>query len=153
MTSAQLDAMIEQAARGRPFVCGTPLGKKPSYFIYGDVCTERDLVVGKPFSGPLADLLASVFMTIKAQPEECYVTYLVKAHYPQGTLTEKEIEDSWLPIVRHEYVLSGCKNVVAVGKIARLYAGHVQVRPAELPTPYRPGILSRVVSAWRNLTA
>lgn len=153
MTPAHLDAMIEQAAKGRPFVRGAALGKKPSYFVYGDVCTQRDLITGRPFSGPLAELLVSVFATIKTVPEDCYVTYLVKACYPQGTLTDREIEDAWLPIIRHEYVLSGCKNVVAVGKIARLYAGHVQVRPAELPEPCRPGIISRVVDAWRSLTA
>lgn len=145
--------MIEQAASTRPFVLGVPLGKTPSRFVIGDVCTQRDQILGRPFTGALGEVFTNLLATLKCEASDCYVTYLVKAVCPQGTLSVKEIEDSWLPIARHEYALSGCTQVVAVGKIVRQYAGHIPVRPSELPAPYRPGILTRVVNAWRALSA
>lgn len=151
MNQEKLRRIVEIAAGTRPFVMGVALGKSPKNFVIGDLCTERDQVVGRPFSGALGEIFTQILAALKCTAEECHVTYLVKACVKQGTLTEKEIEETWLPIARHEFALSGCEKVVAVGKIARMYAGYISVKPANLPEPPRPRWADRIVNAWRVL--
>ncbi len=148
-----LDAMIQTACGARPFVRGCALGEKPTHFVVGDLPSTRDLVLGRPFCGQLADVLTMVFTSLKCDPGDCYVTYLVKAQIELGHLTEKQIVDTWLPIVRLEYALSGCEDVVAVGKVAKMFAAYMNVVPDSMPAPKpeTPTILQRLERAWRIL--
>lgn len=150
----QLDAMILTACGARPFVRGCKLGERPRHFVVGDLPSTRDLVLGRPFCGQLADVLTMVFTSLKCDPGDCYVTYLVKVQIELGQLSEKQIVDTWLPIVRLEYQLSGCADVVAVGKVAKMFAGYMNIAPDEAPkaAPDKPTILERLERAWQMLT-
>ena len=149
----ELEAMIQSAVGARPFVRGYAMGEKPKHFVVGDFPTTRDLVLGRPFSGQLADILSMVFQSLKCEPMDCYATYLVKVRIELGHLTEKQIVDTWLPIIHREYQLSGCEDVVAVGKVAKMFAAYMNVVPdtGTAPTPHKPTFLERLERAWQTL--
>ena len=147
----QMAKMMVAAARGNDLILGRALGPRPSYFIIGDEPMTRDVVVGQPFSGPLGEVLTSAINTLQEkygiESEDVYVTYLIKCRYASGSLTEKIVTDEWLPIAQTEYYLSGCSNVVAIGRVSRLFAGHISQRPSFIE-PYQPTLVERVRQAW-----
>ena len=149
-----LHKLIEEAAGNRPLVPGVRYGKKSKYFVIGDFPTQKDLVVGQPFSGPMGEVLSMTLSTLgqkeSAEMEDVYATYLVKAIYGQGEMSEKMIIESWLPIAQLEYALSGCDRVVAIGKVSKMFAGYVVIRPSVL-SPVKPGIMDKAREIWRTL--
>lgn len=146
--------MVDDAGRGAA-IPGKALGPKPRFFIVGDCATARDLVTGMPFSGSLRDVMhkAIIMLAQKYQAEatDCYITYLIKVPVIPSKMDEKEIWDTWLPIARLEYKLSGCETVVAIGKIARMYAGHIGVKDVKVEPAVKSSFLDRMKLAWQIL--
>ncbi len=131
---------------------GRPIGKNPRFFIVGDEPGFKDYITGVPFSGPLNEVLLNCVQTLEkrygAKETDCYVTYLIKTSFKQGQLTEKMVINEWLPIAQLEYALSGCEQVVAVGRIAKMFAAHITVKPKILLPQDQP--LHKKV--WKFLT-
>ena len=149
---AALREMTKQAAGGNAdIVWGKALGPKPRFFMVGDEPVAKDYIVGSPFSGGLNGVLVSAIQTIAAKygakTEDCYITYVVKTSFRHGELPEQKVFDDWLPILQVEFQLSGCTEVVAIGKLARTLAGHIAVRPAIMGA-VGPSILHRFKRAW-----
>lgn len=130
------DKLLDAACRKHQPVLGMKLGDTPKFFLVGDEPTDRDLMLERPFQGALGDVLVAAMQTVGdkygASPEDFYATYLVKCKFKEGNLTEKQVLDEWLPLLQVEYALSGCSMVVCVGKVSRLFAGHVQHLPTFL---------------------
>ena len=150
---AALREMTKQAAGGEKadIVWGKALGPKPRFFLVGDQPVAKDYIVGSPFSGQLNGILTSAMQTLGekygAKPEDCYITYVLKTNFKEGQLSEQHVFDNWLHILQVEYQLSGCTDVVALGRMARTLAGHISVRPAVMGA-LGPSILRRFKRAW-----
>lgn len=142
--------MVRQAGHGNTdFINGKALGKNPKYFIIGDEPGFKDYITATPFSGPMQEVLTNCVQTLGkrygAKQEECYVTYLIKTSFKPGVLTEVMVKDEWLPIAQLEYAMSGCQQVVAIGRISKMFAQHITVRPSFAPPPKDPhGITLKV---------
>lgn len=149
--AAVMNELIKAGSKGNTdIIYGKALGKSPRYFLVGDEPVVKDYITRSPFSGGLNQILVSAFETLRgkygAKPEDCYTTYLVKTTFQKGTLSEKDIEDYWLPALQVEYQASGCDTVVCLGAVARQYSGRIGVRPAVLG-PLN-GITHRLRRAW-----
>lgn len=147
--------LVELAAGDHEYIPGHSLGKKPKFFILGDEPVQADYVTKVPFSGPLTDVLVAAIRSLRpkypgAKREDCHITYVVKSTFEEGELSEKDVLDKWLPALQLEYYLSGCELVVAVGRMSRVLAGQVAVRPPMLDN-YKPTIIERVKTAWKVL--
>ena len=149
-----LASMLTVASHGKEVLHGQALGGKPIFFIVGDEPSQRDFLIGRPFSGPLGPVLSSAMMTLEkayaATPDDCYLTYVVKSIFKPGELTEDMVMKEWVPAIQLEYALSGCSKLVAVGKMARALAPQLTVKPVLLETPHRP-VLERAKQAWKIL--
>jgi len=147
---------LAAAVKGRSFVDGKDLGPSPRFLIVGDRATERDVLVGSPFSGILNDVLvrtlASVKEKFKAEPADCRVTYLVKAVVPARALLDNDVVETWLPIIQLEYAAGSFEALLAVGPLARSFAGFMTYKPAMFAGE-KPTFMQRLGSAWRMLTS
>lgn len=148
---ATLRDMTKKAAGNADIVWGKALGPKPRFFLVGDEPVAKDYIVESPFSGSLQNILTSAIRTIGekygAKPEDCYITYVIKTNFKSGELTEQDVFDKWLPILQVEFQLSGCSDVVALGRLARTMAGHIPVRPPVMGE-VGPSLSQRLRRAW-----
>lgn len=148
---AMINDLLKAGSKGNTdFIHGKALGPKPRYFLVGDEPVVKDYITGAPFSGGLNQILVSAFETLRAKygakPEDCYTTYLIKTTFPKNQLSEKDIEDYWLPALQVEYQASGCDTVVCLGPKARQFSGRIGVRPAVLGP--MGGLTQRLRRAW-----
>jgi len=155
---ALLDKQIIAACgTSKDWIPGCALGSEPKFFIVGDEPTPKDWITRRPFSGPFQDVLANLFHTLQqkyqADPEDCYITYLVKTNYPNpGDLTYDRVAKDWLEVAKLEYLLSGCDTVVCIGKVSRQFAGLISQRPASVPK-FSPSILDKAKYIWQTIKA
>lgn len=138
------------------YIQGKALGPKPKFFLVGDEPNMKDYLTKVPFSGPMNELLINAVQTLDQQyggvtVEDLYVTYLVKTTFRPGQLTEEQVIEEWLPVAQLEYQLSGCDRVVAIGKIARMFAGHITVEPKALAS-LQPTWKQKIKHLWEVLT-
>lgn len=149
-----LDKMLNAAAAGRDIIKGKAMGPQPKFFIIGDEPTMRDLIIGQPFSGPLSVVLTQAIASIQEKYEcseqDFYATYLIKSIYRQGELTEDMVVKEWAPCAQLEYHLSGCDSIVPLGRVAKLFVGHIAAIPAILQ-PYKPSLGAKIKSIWRTV--
>lgn len=149
--AAVLNEFVKAGSKGNSDVIhGKALGPKPRYFLVGDEPVVKDYITGAPFSGGLNQILVNAFETLRAkygaEPKDCYTTYLVKTTFRKGELSERDIEDYWLPALQVEYQASGCDTVVCLGPKARQFSGRIGIRPAVLGP--MGGIANRLKRAW-----
>ena len=150
----QYEEKLKEAAGNLETIGGHAFGPRPRYFIIGDYPNTRDAITHQPFSGTLRQVLERAIATLNkkdgATLADIYVTYLWKTVVDPRTITTKRIEEVWLPLAQMEFALSGCDSVVALGQIARTYAGNIAQRPFN---PKKPSLIERIRSAWQVLTA
>lgn len=151
----KLTELIKTAAGKGDVILGKPLGRNPKFFIIGDSPSMKDTLTRTPFSGELGAILASALETLQiklgATNEDCYITYLVKTPIDRNKITRASIDEYWLEIAQLEYQLSGCDSVVALGRIAHTYAGHIPVRPACMGKPEpesAPTLMNKLRACW-----
>ncbi len=148
---ALLQELVRKASHGNTdIIWGKALGPSPRYFIVGDQPIPKDYIVGAPFSGGLQPILTKALITLGekfgTKPEECYITYVVKTTLQPQYLTEEAVLEEWLPALQVEFQLSGCKEVVCIGKFSRLIAALVSQKPQAMGS-YKPGIMERIKKA------
>ncbi len=151
-----LDVEIKAACGNNPdWIAGVALGSKPKYFVVGDEPNFKDYVTRRPFSGIYGEILTNLFSTLNqkfgAEPEDCYITYLVKTNYTNpGDLTADLIKNEWLQILRMEYEISGCTDVVCIGKMVKQYSGYISGKSTILK-PYKASFMEKMGKAWQVL--
>jgi len=151
-----LTQMVKDACGKKgEWIAGKSLGKEPKFFIVGDEPVDKDYITKVPFSGALGEVLVAVIRTLRKRypgttRDHCHVTYMVKTTYKVNELTEDDIIKKWLPIIQLEYHLSGCDLVVAVGRMARVFAGAIANKPVCL-SEYKPSFGERIRGAWDRL--
>lgn len=157
MLRERFDELLKKAAGDAPVILGKRFIEKDEtplrYFIVGDIPLTKDIMTGVPFSGSLNEVLIRSIDTLRekmgAEPNECYITYLVKAQ-PRGVLQEEKVRQDWLPLLQLEYAMTGCENVVCIGKMARQYANLIRMTPISVPV--KQGIMERARKAWAILS-
>ncbi len=131
---------------------GRALGKKPRFFLIGDEPNMKDYLTGVPFSGTYNDILINAVLTIEkrwpgASIADCYTTYLVKTTFRKEQFTEDDIWKHWIPVAQMEYKMSGCEFILGIGKVARMFTGHIATEPAIFQN-YKPTVVDRIKKAW-----
>lgn len=154
--SLLMKKMIRNAIRNNDdWIDGKALGPTPKFFVVGEEPNLKDYLVKQPFSGKgqmlLTHLVSSLDERYKGVTmEDMYITYMVKTTFQRGQLTEQMVEEEWLPIVQMEFYLSGCTDIVPMGNLARIFAGHIGRTP-EVIAQYEPNLWQRIQNAYKAL--